>query len=75
MVDMNAEMYRCCGHTVEISGFSVDLGDGQVGHRIHCELCQDSFTVPGDFASAREAVPVHFLEKHQLKGKLDDWYP
>lgn len=75
MPDMNAEFYRCCGYTVEISGFVVEEAGGQPGRQVHCALCQRAFVVPGDLQSARDAIPDHFLAVHQLKGTLDDWSP
>ncbi len=72
MPDMNAEFYSCCGSNVEISGFTVDAPGGQRGHRVHCKLCGQSFVVPGDCQAARDAIPVHFLEIHQLKGSLEE---
>lgn len=71
MPDMNAEFYSCCGHGVEISGSKVEHAGGQRGHRVHCQLCGGAFVVPGDLQAARDAIPTHFLEVHQLKGSLD----
>lgn len=75
MPDMSGEFYRCCGYTVEISGFDVETDGKPRGHRVHCMLCDREFDVPGDLQAARDAVPGHFLERHKLKGTLDDWLP
>ena len=75
MPDMNAEFYRCCGYTAEISGFEVEAAGGHRGHQVHCEMCGRAFVVPGDVQAARDAIPDHFLAVHQLKGSLDDWSP
>jgi hypothetical protein len=75
MPDMNAELYRCCGYTVEISGHQVEMPGGHRGHRVHCELCGQEFVVPGEIQTARDAVPAHFLAMHQLKGSVNDWLP
>ena len=72
---MHAQFYRCCGYTVEISAYQVELAVGQRGHLIHCELCGEAFRVPGDRENARQAIPTHFLAKHQLEGQLEDWHP
>ena len=71
MPDVNAEFYSCCGHGVEISGYTVADAGGQRGHRVHCKLCAGAFVVPGDLQAARDAIPAHFLTTHQLKGSLD----
>jgi hypothetical protein len=71
MPDMNAVFYSCCGYNVEISGYTVEVTGGQLGHRVHCKLCGQSFDVPGDMQNARDAIPAHFLATHQLKGSLD----
>lgn len=71
MPDMNAEFYSCCGHGVEISGYTVEGARGQRGHGVHCKLCKGVFVVPGDLQAAQEAIPIHFREIHQLKGSLD----
>lgn len=70
MPDMNAEFYSCCGHGVEISGHTVEGAEGQRGHRVHCKLCDGVFIVPGDLQAARDAIPTHFRETHQLVGPL-----
>jgi hypothetical protein len=75
MPDMSAEFHRCCGYTVEISGYPVTLSAGGTGRRIYCELCGEAFEVPGEIEDARQAVPAHFLTKHRLNGQLDDWHP
>lgn len=75
MVDMNTEMYRCCGYTVEVSGSPVEPAGGRNGHRVYCEMCGETFEVPGDIEIAKRAIPTHFLAKHRLEGQLEDWHP
>jgi hypothetical protein len=75
MPDMSAEFYLCCGYTVVISGFDVEVAGGQRGRLVHCALCDRTFVVPGDAQAARDVIPDHFLSAHQLKGSLDDWSP
>ena len=72
MPDMNAGFYSCCGHSVEISGYTVESADGRRGHRVHCRLCADPFVVPGDLRDAQAAIPAHFLATHQLRGPLEN---
>jgi hypothetical protein len=75
MPDMGADFYRCRGYTVEIPGYAVTLADGRSGHQVYCELCGQSFDVPGDREAARQAIPAHFREAHGMEGQLEDWYP
>jgi hypothetical protein len=75
MADMNAEMYRCCGYTVEISGYQVELPGDVKGRLVYCESCGGGFVTPGDIENARTAVSHHFLSKHGLTGQLEDWRP
>lgn len=75
MVDMNSEMYLCCGITVEISGQKTDMGEGRLGHQIRCHLCKGVFTVEGGLEEARQEIPRHFLDTHKMQGELEDWRP
>lgn len=71
MSGLKAEFYSCCGYSVEISGYTVEVADGRRGHRVHCKLCGDAFVVPGDVQAARNAIPTHFLTTHLLTGPRD----
>lgn len=75
MVDMNAELYRCCGFKVEIQGYATTTADGVQGRRVSCELCKHSFFVPGNRSDAKAAIPGHFQIAHHLKGPVEDWHP
>lgn len=75
MPDFNAEFYRCCGYEVTIPSSETKLPDGRMGRQVHCPICGGRLDCPGDIEEARMAIPVHFREKHQLIGKLEDYYP
>ena len=74
MVDMNSQLYRCCGFELEIQGSSSTSKSGVKGYQVFCELCKDSFFVEGTRKDAWTAIPDHFKNVHDLDGIVEDWH-